>query len=112
MQGTSLFYDVAQDTGLIRGTDNNRYYFSKNDCFGGIVPVQGQEVDFLAEGNTAKEIVVTGAASVSEARSSTEPLRPHPFDSPQHRQQAPAKFIYNLPGVIASVLLLVSLFIP
>jgi|GEM_PF-66417 hypothetical protein len=112
MQGILLFYDPTQDAGFIRGADTNRYYFSKTDCFGGIVPPFGQEVDFLAQGNAAKEIVAIGTAPPTVSVPAAESLRPRPFDSPQNQGYAATKFIHNLPGVIASALLLVSLFIP
>lgn len=111
MQGTVLFYDLIQDAGFIRGVNNNRYYFNKIECFGGVVPAIRQEVDFLEQGSSAKEIVPIGAAGPSTP--SAEPFRPRPFEPPtQNQGYAATKFIYNIPGVIASVLLLVSLFIP
>jgi TM2 domain-containing membrane protein YozV len=57
MKGTIVLVDtVFQQTGFISGTNGNRYTFSNQDWKGNIAPTQGMEVDFIPDGEFAKEI--------------------------------------------------------
>ncbi|CAG5009271.1 hypothetical protein DYBT9275_04459 [Dyadobacter sp. CECT 9275] len=107
MQGTVLFYDPVQDSGLIRGADDNRYYFTKTDCFNNVIPQAGQSINFVPENNLARQIVSVISENTFKIPASS--------DAPPSTPQVPApaaKTIYNYPGVLVSVLLLISLFIP
>lgn len=58
MRGEVLGFDEVSDHGLIAGDDGLRYSFAREDLRSGGVPSQGAEVDFVAEGDWASQIVV------------------------------------------------------
>lgn len=62
MKGKVLGYDPATGTGVINGDDGNRYKFSISDNKSPAPPKPGDEVDYVADAGTAKEIFVIAAA--------------------------------------------------
>ncbi|MHC5306872.1 TM2 domain-containing protein [Bartonella sp. LJL80] len=54
MRGSILSYN--QNRGLISGQDGNRYEFVRMDWAGQGEPAAGAEVDFIGEGNLAKNV--------------------------------------------------------
>lgn len=56
MRGQILSVDGASRTGLVLGNDGNRYSFAGADWRGQKAPLAGNEVDFVADGGTAREI--------------------------------------------------------
>lgn len=62
MKGKVLGYDAATGSGVINGDDGNRYKFSISDNKSPAPPKPGDEVDYVADAGTAKEIFVIAAA--------------------------------------------------
>ena len=58
MRGKILDFSDANRTGLIRADDGNRHEFSATDWKSEVTAVAGREVDFVADGDRAKEIYV------------------------------------------------------
>jgi len=67
MKGTVLHFDDQKRTGLITGDDSNRYKFSAEEWKPSTVPRVGCNVDFVKDGENAKEIFssapISGGAS-------------------------------------------------
>lgn len=62
MDGHILGFDADAGTGVIKGSDGNRYNFAKADWKSDRDAKAGDEVDFVAEGDTAKEVYLVKAA--------------------------------------------------
>lgn len=56
MLGTVLHFD--QTRGILRGDDQQRYYFQTADWLNDTPPHTGQRVDFVPDGQNAREIVL------------------------------------------------------
>jgi len=99
MRGRVLEFKTDGFTGLVSGDDGRRYRFTGADWRGLIWPVQGEEVDFVAEGDGAHELFPVGTQS--------EPVRWRhflfSFVGRITRQQYWLRFI--LPYAVLSVLL-------
>jgi TM2 domain-containing membrane protein YozV len=64
MKGQILDFTVQNNSGLITGTDGNRYEFSGSEWRGSTSPSRGLSVDFEPDGKMAKAIYVSvGAAT-------------------------------------------------
>ncbi len=63
MKGKVLAYDPATGTGVITGDDGNRYKFSVSDNRSPAAPRAGDEVDYVADAESAKEIFVVAPAA-------------------------------------------------
>lgn len=61
MKGQVLYFDTKAHTGIIRNATGERYNFQLDDWKSEATPVQGLEVDFIANGNEASQIFVTHA---------------------------------------------------
>jgi TM2 domain-containing membrane protein YozV len=57
MKGSIVVVDtVYQQSGFISGADGHRYTFSNHDWKGSVTPYNGMDVDFIPDGEFAKEI--------------------------------------------------------
>lgn len=56
MQGRVLDVDIAAGTGLVLGLDGNRYRFTASDWKAREAPVAGVAVDFVAQGEAARDL--------------------------------------------------------
>jgi len=56
MRGTVLEFNPGQSTGLVSGNDGKRYRFAGSEWRGTVWPVQGETVDFLADGEAARDV--------------------------------------------------------
>lgn len=85
MKGTIVVVDlVYQQGGLISGNDGIRYKFTNQEWRGGTVPPnQGMDVDFVIEGEIAKEIYPL----VSQQGNFNQP----PFNQAQPGQNRPSQ---------------------
>jgi uncharacterized membrane protein YhaH (DUF805 family) len=63
MRGRVLEFNPDRSAGLASGDDGKRYRFSGTEWRGAAWPVQGDEVDFLADGDTAREVFPVVAQS-------------------------------------------------
>jgi len=63
MKGQILEYSVQANTGIISGSDGNRYEFSGSEWKGSSVPVRGMSVDFETDGNHAKGVYLALGSS-------------------------------------------------
>jgi hypothetical protein len=63
MKGKVLGYDAATGTGVINGDDGNRYKFSIADNKSPTAPKAGDEVDYIGDAGSAKEIFIVAAAA-------------------------------------------------
>lgn len=63
MKGTVILFDEVNHTGKISGHDGNRYNFARTDWTGSKAPKNGIEIDFVAEGENAKDIIVLNKSS-------------------------------------------------
>ncbi len=68
MKGTILDFSVQSNSGAITGENGDRYVFSGSEWKASRAPARGMNVDFVVEGNNAKEIF----ASVTTVASSAE----------------------------------------
>jgi len=60
MRGKVLEFNHADTTGLVSGDDGKRYRFAAADWRGAIWPQPGEAVDFVADGDAAREIFPEG----------------------------------------------------
>lgn len=65
MKGKILHYDYASNEGIISSNDGSRYSFKKNDVISVNHIQKGMEVEFLSEGNSAKDIYLTDSTELS-----------------------------------------------
>ena len=56
MNGKILHFDPNSREGIISGDDGNRYRFIGPDWHDSSVPVSGQTVDFIADGDRARDV--------------------------------------------------------
>ena len=63
MKGSVIIYDEATHSGKISGHDGKRYTFTRQDWTDSKPPKNGIEVDFDADGDTAKDLVVLKGSS-------------------------------------------------
>ncbi|MFD2520111.1 hypothetical protein [Emticicia soli] len=105
MLGTILH--LNQNRGIIKGDDENRYYFQPSDCLGFSTPTIGLRVDFIVDGTNAIEIFLHEVQSVPEST-----LTKNVSVSGKTSTNTNKKLVYNIPGVIASIIFLISLIIP
>lgn len=63
MRGKVLDFNPDQSTALLSGDDGKRYRFSASEWRGSVWPAQGDEVDFLAEGDNARNVFPSVAQS-------------------------------------------------
>jgi len=91
MKGTIVIVDlVYQQGGLISGNDGIRYKFTNQEWRGGsITPNQSMEVDFIIEGEFAKEIYPL-------VNQQYNPNQPNPNQS-NPNQSNPNQFGQNIP---------------
>jgi len=83
MDGRVLHYDPAEETGLIRGSDAERYAFAAADWRSPQPPAAGDGVDFdVAEGRAVEIFLVARAPAAA-------PVRP-PADLPAYVKRRPA----------------------
>ena len=68
MQGKILDYSNDMKSGLIRGTDGNKYRFSIDDCKSSIKPRAGADVDFETSGDKATEIYVLTKDTIDDIK--------------------------------------------
>lgn len=71
MDGTVLGFDTASGTGVIKGSDDKRYSFETAEWKSDRQAKSGDAVDFVAEGDVAREIYVTKAAGSAAASALT-----------------------------------------
>ena len=75
MRGQILQADAASGSGIILGSDGNRYSFSEGDWRGAEAPASGIEVDFIPGEGVAREIFplpsppTTGPSPTNQSRS-------------------------------------------
>lgn len=105
MLGTILH--LNQNRGIIKGDDYNRYYFQPSDCLGFSPPTVGLRVDFIVDGANAIEIFPHEVQPIPEPAPAKKV-----FVSDKTTTNLNKKIVYNIPGVIASIIFLVSLIIP
>lgn len=65
MQGKVLGYDSTEQSGNIAGYDGNRYQFFQNQYKSGTLPVAGDVVDFVINGERADEVFIVQNAPIS-----------------------------------------------
>ncbi|MBP9023778.1 MAG: TM2 domain-containing protein [Spirochaetes bacterium] len=63
MKGTVIIFDEATHSGKISGHDGKRYSFTRQDWTDSKPPKKGIEVDFDADGDNAKDLVVLKGSS-------------------------------------------------
>ena len=61
MNGKILHFDPNSREGIISGDDGNRYRFIGPDWHDSSVPVSGQTVDFIADGDRARDVYRVGS---------------------------------------------------
>ena len=56
MEGVILGFDRVEGMGVVRGEDGRRYRFARGDWRSEREPLEGQGVDFVPEGDEAREV--------------------------------------------------------
>ncbi len=73
MRGEVLYFDDQRGIGFINGDDGNRYHFAGPDLVSAAAPGKGAKVEFLTEGNRARDVMALGGARQKPAVTETEP---------------------------------------
>lgn len=71
MQGKILTYDKAAKTGIIAGYDGNRYEFVRDEYKNDILSIDAAEVDFVVDGQQARDIYLLNPAAVMQVKTSS-----------------------------------------
>ncbi|MEQ8450801.1 MAG: DUF805 domain-containing protein [Nitratireductor sp.] len=73
MRGEVLYFDDQRGIGFIDGDDGNRYHFASPDLVAAAAPGKGAKVEFLTEGNRARDVMAVGSRTENAAGPRDEP---------------------------------------
>lgn len=73
MRGEVLYFDDQRGIGFIDGDDGNRYHFASPDLVAAAAPGKGAKVEFLTEGNRARDVMAVGSRTDKTAGTREEP---------------------------------------
>nr|WP_246188559.1 DUF805 domain-containing protein [Nitratireductor arenosus] len=73
MRGEVLYFDGERGVGFINGDDGNRYHFASPDLASISAPGKGAKVEFLTEGNRARDVTALGGPAEKTRQAGEEP---------------------------------------
>jgi hypothetical protein len=109
MRGQVLQVDAAVGSGIILGSDGNRYSFNRSDWKGPSTPASGAEVDFISGDGVAQDIFPLPGSSSSASAYAASTAR---VAAPPRSQSEGSSVLLGVIGILCLVLGFVVPLIP